>query len=155
MKAVRNIGIGMVIGLIVIWAVRSGDDQSSRQQSTTASGYMAEIEPAFEIQKEYVGEFLEPGLGLDGGYTIRSRSHQLACYVAARITGLGIGDDATGVWLLSGGKNDPGLVMSANLTAEEFSDAPRSKDSKAGGTFTDPEASALLKYTREYHGLRS
>jgi hypothetical protein len=81
-------------------------------------------------------------------YAVRSMSHKRGYYVGGRIYGPGMEDGAPAVWLISGEKHDPGIILSVNATAAEFSAPMLASKTKAGASVTDPEAETVLSYLR-------
>lgn len=68
-------------------------------------------------------------------YAVRSNDYERVWFVAAEITGPGIQPkDAVGLWAISGELDEPGLTLSVDGFAKEFSDW-------GDGTKTDAELS--------------
>lgn len=104
---------------------------------------------ASSAQLDLVNEVLESGLTAPTAYAIRSRHHRRAYYIAARIDGPGLGNDTYGVWLISGDRDSPGMILSVNLMAAEFSAPRMARDTDAGGSASDPEARTVLRYAKQ------
>jgi hypothetical protein len=100
---------------------------------------------ASQVQLRHVSAFLKPGFTLDHAYVVRSQAHQNASFFAARIAGVRP-EPAVGVWLLSGSSDSPGLTLSVNAYAKEFSVAPDGAKSQAEVSMADPPASDLQRF---------
>jgi len=90
---------------------------------------------------------LERGLTVREAFAVRSKSHTRGYYVGGKIYGPGMGrNGAPAVWIISGEKNDPGVILSVNAVAAEFSAPMLAAKTDAEARSTDPEAEAILVY---------
>jgi hypothetical protein len=153
----------IIVGLIVAVGVfgpgrRSGATSGLKSQTTssppaaTESGTLSEnklpVEPASPKQLSMIREVLERGFTIPEAYAVRSQSHKQGYYVGGKIYGPGVQDGAPSVWLISGEKDDPGIILSVNAMAAEFSAPMLASKTKAGGSVTDPETEAVLAHIR-------
>ena len=100
--------------------------------------------PAPETQFRHVSGFLKPGYRLQHAWATRSRAHQSAYLFAAQIVGQPA--SGVGVWLIAGTPDSPGLTLSVDVDAKEFSEAPDGSTSKAQATMADPGAAELQRW---------
>jgi hypothetical protein len=125
-------------------------EQTASAPSTTETGTRGEsefqVEPASPKQLRLIREVVERGFSVREAYAVRSQSHKRGYYVGAKIHGPGIEDGAPAVWLISGEKNDPGMILSVNAMAADFSSPMLAAKTKAQARVTDPEAEAVLSY---------
>ena len=76
--------------------------------------------------------------------SVKSTNHNNAYYVGASFNAEGVGK-VVGIWLMSGARETPGLLLSVNEEAYQFSKMGKASESKAGGSVTDQEAKVLIK----------
>ena len=76
--------------------------------------------------------------------SIRSSNNKIY-YVGAVFHAVGVGS-VTGIWLIIGEKYNPGLVLSVDGAAHQFSGMRKANETKAKAYTTDPEAEALRNY---------
>ena len=100
------------------------------------------VEPASEAQIAKIKMALGPQYPVSKVFSVKSTSHQRAHYVGAAFDATGVGK-VIGIWLMSGSKEAPGMTLSVDGVAYEFSRMGKASESKAGGSVTDPEAKAL------------
>ena len=100
------------------------------------------IEPASEAQISKIKMALGSQYPVTKILSVKSTNHQRAHYVGAAFDAAGVGE-VIGVWLMSGPKEQPGVTLSVDAVAYEFSRMGKASESKAGGSVTDPEAKAL------------
>lgn len=100
---------------------------------------------ASQAQLQHVSGFLKPGYTLDHAYVAPSQAHQNATFFAARIVGARP-EPAVGIWLVSGSFDSPGLTLSVDVYAKEFSVAPDGATTKFEVSMADPPASDLQRF---------
>lgn len=100
---------------------------------------------ATPAQVAHASAFLKLGFTLDHAYVVPSQSHQNATFFAARVMG-GRPEPTVGVWLISGTFDSPGLTLSVDVYAKEFSVAPDGGSTRAQVSMTDPPASDLQRF---------
>jgi hypothetical protein len=124
------------------------DSESARNNEEAQYSF----EHASQAQMELLKEIQIPGNWIASeGYTIRSQHHKRAWYVGTRIYGPGIEDGVVAVWLISGDKDHPGvMVLAADGAAHSFTEVPHMDDTKAGdGWARDRELTALQDYVKD------
>ena len=83
---------------------------------------------------------------LDSG-ELKSSSHQNAHYVGLLLNISGIERHYGGVWLVSGDKNKPGMVLAVDGVAQQFSRAtPADKTNPPTAYMSDVECKRLMRY---------
>jgi hypothetical protein len=152
----------VIIGIIVAIGVfgpgsRSTPRGSQTQEtaSTTSAPTAGDrdesrfsVDAASPKQLSLIREVLERGFRIPQAYAVRSESHKSGYYVGGKIYGPGVDDGAAAVWLISGEKDNPGIILSVNAVAVEFSAPMLAGKTKAGARVTDPEAKAVLAHIR-------
>jgi hypothetical protein len=108
------------------------------------------IASAVDVESASEAQIAKIKIGLGDQYpvskvlAVKSTTHKKAYYVGAAFQAEGVGT-VTGVWLMSGTKDQPGLMLSVDGVAYEFSRMGRASESKAGGSVADPEAQKLKR----------
>jgi len=155
------LAVAVLFLIILAGIVRNGETPSvptsPRQPQDSESGRNKEeahysFEHASQAQMELLKEIQIPGNRIASeGYTIRSKHHKRAWYVGTKIYGPGIEDGVVAVWLISGDKDHPGvMVLAADGAADSFTEVPHIDDTKAGdGWAVDPEITALQEYVKD------
>jgi len=104
-----------------------------------------QAEPATSTQIDKISSGLERGFRVRDAHTAKSEAHQSAYFVAAELVGPGANGEVA-VWLHLRTPQDPGLLMSVDGYAKEFSDWPDASKTKASATMSDKPAQALQQY---------
>jgi hypothetical protein len=129
----------------------SPEETATLPSSTINNGETKEalkVETASPKQLGLIREVVERGLTVRTAYAVRSQTHKRGYYVGAKIYGPGLENGAPAVWLISGEKGDPGMILSVDAVAAEFSAPMLASKTKAGASSSDPEAEAVLSYLR-------
>ncbi|MEE9167465.1 MAG: hypothetical protein V3U24_08430 [Candidatus Neomarinimicrobiota bacterium] len=105
-------------------------------------------ETASTAQTELAAEVINKDLHIVGHpFAIKSEHHKNGFYVAAKVAGPGIEDGVVCLWLMSGAKDHPGLIINANGAAKNFSPGlPWGPKTKAEASITDREARLLVRW---------
>ena len=119
---------------------------SCSETTTTQVIDFSQVESASSKQIWMIKEGLDKGLTVVNTAAIKSSTHKRAYYVGAVFTGSGIEDGVAGVWLITGDKDNPGIIQSVDGGAHNFSPYPLSKNTPAGARSTDKECKTLRKY---------
>lgn len=105
----------------------------------------AQLATSLQIEKIQAG--VKSPYRMTNAYTARSKAHKNAWFIAARLTGPGMDDrPRVAVWMHLRGPDDPGLLMSVNSYAKDFSEWADGSRTKAEVTMSDPPASALRRF---------
>ena len=138
----------VVIGILLLGGYLSGvfDDDDGGSSSSGGSRVTAATASCGRAPGSLVAD-LNSGLTVDGGgslsnvYTVRSGDFSSGYFVAGDIDGPGLeGDGDTAVWLVSGTPANPGLILSVDGMAKEFSVFPDAARSDAQATMADDGA---------------
>lgn len=151
-------GVAIVLGIIVVGVVggllSSSDSGSSSSRPNPSSKptrpqYQFERASHAQIEKlKYIQE--EDKRIADTVFAVRSQHHKNVWYVSTKIYGPGLENGVSAVWSMSGAKGNPGMILAADTTADEFTPVPYMNDTKAGtGLGMDPEARALENYVQK------
>ena len=79
-------------------------------------------------------------------YVVKSNDFDNVYFCATRLSGPGISDDCVGVWAISGDKESPGMTISVNGIAKQFSDYPDGSKTQANIKMSDDGADLAEKY---------
>lgn len=93
---------------------------ATRRAATPTPASRCQPAPAILLDSIAEGLTVTGGGGLRNGWTVRSDDYQKAYFVAAEITGEGMGG-SVGVWVTNDPAS-PGSILSVNAFANEFSD---------------------------------
>ena len=104
-----------------------------------------QAEPATSAQIDRISSGIENGFRIRNAHTARSDAHQNAFFVAAELVGPGANGEVA-VWLHLRTPQDPGLLMSVDGYAKEFSDWPDASRTRAEATMSDKPARDLKRY---------
>ena len=107
-----------------------------------------QAEPATRAQIDRISSGLEDGFRIRNAYTTRSEAHQNASFVAAELVGPGVSGEVA-VWIHNRLPQDPGLLMSVDGLAKEFSVFPDATQSRASASMSDKPARALKRYVEK------
>jgi len=108
---------------------------------------LSKIESASEKQILYINEgFTDNNYFASNVYCIKSTEHKNAYYVIAKINGLKNVKFDYGIWLISGDKNNPGMIQSVSDIASAYTPYPLSSKTKANATDSDAESKTLKIY---------
>jgi hypothetical protein len=110
-------------------SIASGIEEASTEQINMVKAVLGEKYPVSKIA------------------AIRSGNHANAYYVGAVFSAVGIGN-TTGVWIMSGSKNSPGMVNAVDGTASNFSGLPKASKTMMKAYSTDSEVKALWQYLK-------
>ena len=99
--------------------------------------------PASQEQISAITAFLEADLALGSGAAVRSKEFEQVWIIAGLIDGLGQ-PASPAVWAVSGEQASPGIVLSVDALAKEFSSAPDAETTRANITLgSDGVAEAI------------
>jgi hypothetical protein len=91
------------------------------------------VETATEKQVKLIGVLLNPDVVVLGSAAIRSASHQRAYYVGLNFRVPDVDETLTGVWIVSGDRDEPGGVLAVDGYAKNFSRATAADKTKQVG----------------------
>jgi len=107
------------------------------------------VESASQEQVALIGVLLNPDVVVTKSAAIKSTNHKRAHYVGLNFTVSGIPDTQTGVWLVSGEKNEPKGVLAVDGFAQQFSRATAAdKTNPPTASSVDNECKKLKKHLR-------
>ncbi len=106
--------------------------------SSTSPDYSRVI-PASQAQINLIKGGLEEGFSISNSYAIKSNAFKRAYFVACNLVGPGV-SDAVAVWSITGDPNAPGMILSTNNIAKEFSAYPLGSSTKANISMADEGA---------------
>jgi len=153
----KRSGCGCVLALLVGGAIALGiavnklpSQETPSQTATSPAKPQYQFERASQAQVKRLKAVQEEDKRIAGTvYAVKSQHHKNVWYVSTKIYGPGLEDGISAVWSMSGDRANPGLVLAADTTADEFTPVPYMNDTKAGtGRGMDPEARALEKHVQ-------
>ena len=106
------------------------------------------IENPSNKQLTFIKAALDKGITITSSAMIKSSNHQNAFYIGVNFYARGVKDKMTGIWIMGGTRNKPGLLFSINGYAHQFSGMRKASETKAAAYSHDPEAKLILKYLR-------
>lgn len=132
--------VGVVILIVYAATLWSGDGEDERRASPS-SQFTCQPVPAEMIDALEEGLTAHGEAYLEGGQAVLSDSHGHVYYIATRLYGPGLDGE---VLIFASNSLDPmgGLKMTANSTAEEFTDWMVGRETDARTTGSDPAARA-------------
>jgi len=136
-------GFVLIAGYFVVGSLFN--DNSGTLSKTSNS---RQEQTASQEQTSIAREVINKDLHIVGKvYAVKSEHHSNAFYVAAKVAGPGIETGVACLWLMSGTKTSPKLIINANGGAKNFSPGlPWGPNTKAKASFTDKEAGALVRW---------
>lgn len=105
------------------------------------------IEVASKAQRNIIQAALGDQYPVSKIAVVKSGKHGKAYYVGAVFHAIGVGN-ITGVWLVWGEKNAPGLVFSVDGAAHQFSGMRKASKTKGAAYVFDEECKILQKYLK-------
>ncbi len=103
-------------------------DSTKKSEDKGNYDFTAGVESASEEQVVYVNEGLINGVSATNIKSYKSNSHSRAYFVSAELSGAGLNKQFA-CWLISGTKNKPGMILSVDSWASEYSTFPQRKQS--------------------------
>ena len=122
MKKLIHILITFIILLIFFGIYASLTDPSDNAPDAEKEK-IETLQPSAE-QANMVQEMLERGVAARNIEALKSKSHNNGYYVGAKLYGKGL-DGTFACWFISGTRNNPGMVLSVDVFADEYSVAPK------------------------------
>lgn len=104
---------------------------------------MEQVTEPSAAQAEMVKFGLADGVTIEKMRAVKSPSHGQAWYVGGLITGPNWGKEYFACWIISGTKNDPGIIASVGSFANDYSDYPDAAAMKFEATLHDKGYGAL------------
>mgnify|MGYP006286223489 CR=1 FL=1 len=95
-------------------------------------------ERASQQQFAYIDDGLDENNYIEEAYTVKSKDFEQVYFVSAWIYGPGMEEgEGPGVWAISGDKEDPGIILSVDGFASEFTNYPLGSTTDYNVTMTD------------------
>lgn len=108
------------------------------------------VEAASAEQLAFLGEVLvDTAQTIQDGFVVRSRRHDAAYYLGARVDAADTTRARVALWFMRGPRDAPRSVKALNALGEQYALAGRADPSRGGVSVTDAEAQALLRYLDE------
>lgn len=114
--------------------------------TSQSSSYV--IENPSNKQLMFIKSTLDKSITTTSSAMIKSSNHKNAFYIGVNFFARGVKGKMTGIWLIGGTRNKPGLLFSINGYAHQFSGMRKASETKAAAYSHDPEAKFILKYLR-------
>jgi hypothetical protein len=139
----------LILSVLLLLSCSSGEDTDT--DADPLQGATIKSSPA---QVEAIGEMLREGVRIERAVAVESDHHERAYWVGTRLQGEALQEPQGAVWLVSGDRNTPGMILAASPFAEEMSVGPSARETEAWSSDMLTVVNALRTHLEDAGGTR-